>query len=125
MKWILILLGLLLMAGVAAFYVGHSGPDQYGSKFRGYPAADLGEMVDRPSEFLKKDVAIHGTLVRQCPSSGCWFYLRDPGGKELKVEMGDTTPKLPQRIGKKATVEGRLIPYGKDYEFIGTAVEFR
>jgi hypothetical protein len=125
MKTILILGGLFLMAGAAAFYVGHSGADHYGNKFRGYPAVDLGDLVDRPSEFLRKDVTIHGTIVRQCPSSGCWFILRNAGAKELKVEMGDTTPKLPQRGGKTATVEGRLIPYGSTYEFIGTGVEFR
>ena len=67
---------------------------------------------------------IEGVVVRQCPSTGCWFYLRDGAGKELKVEMGDTVPKLPARKGKGAAVEGRLIPYGERFEFVGTAVEF-
>jgi len=125
MKIIILLCGLLLIGAGAAFFLMRPHSDHFGNEFRGYPAADIGPMADRPADFLKKDVTIRGTVIRQCPSSGCWFYLRDAAGKEVKVEMGDTTPKLPARLNKTATVEGRLIQYGKDYEFIGTAVEFR
>jgi hypothetical protein len=125
MKTIFILCGLLLVAGVAVFFFLRPATDHYGNEFRGYAAVDIAPLVDRPADFLKKDATIRGTLGRQCPSSGCWFYLRDAAGKEVKVEMGDTTPKLPQRVGKTATVEGRLIRFGEGYEFVGTAVEFR
>ncbi len=124
MKTIFILCGLLLVAGAALFFFMRPHTDHHGNDFRGYPAVDLAPLVDRPTEYLKKDVTLHGTLARQCPATGCWFYLRDAAGKEVKVEMGDTTPKLPQRVGKTATVEGRLIKFGETYEFVGTAVEF-
>ena len=125
MKVIFILCGVILLGAAAFFVFAHSERDHYGNEFRGYPAADLGAMGDHPQEFLKRDLTIRGTITRQCPSSGCWFFLRDAGSKELKVEMGDTTPKLPQRIGRTATVEGRLISFGESFEFVGTAVEFR
>ena len=125
MKVIFILCGVILLGAAAIFVFAHSERDHYGNEFRGYPAADLGAMADHPQEFLKRDLTIRGTITRQCPSSGCWFFLRDVGSKELKVEMGDTTPKLPQRIGRTATVEGRLISFGESFEFVGTAVEFR
>lgn len=54
-------------------------------------------------------------------------FLTDPGdlkAQELKVEMGDTTPRLPSRLGKVAHVEGQLIKFGDGYEFIGVAVTF-
>ncbi len=38
--------------------------------------------------------------------------------------MGDTTPKLPKRVGQTAHVEGQLIKYGDAYQFIGIAVTF-
>ena len=80
--------------------------------------------MDKPADHYRKDLRIEGELVRQCPATGCWFYLKDPAGKELKVEMGDTVAKLPPRTGRRAVVEGKLIPYGDRIEFVGVAVEF-
>ncbi len=125
MKTIFILCGLLLVSAAAIFFFTRSRTDHHGNDFQGFPVVEIAPLVDRPADFLKKDATIRGTVVRQCPSSGCWFYLRDSGGKEVKVEMGDTTPKLPRRLSKTATVEGRLIRFGEGYEFVGTAVEFR
>lgn len=124
MKTILILCGLILAGAATWFMLARPRGDHHGNAFRGLAQVELAPMVDKPSDFLKKEVRIQGIVARQCPSSGCWFILREPGGKELKVEMGDTTPRLPARIGKSATVEGQLIQYGKEFEFIGTAVEF-
>jgi len=125
MKTILALCGLILLGATAYLLFARSDRDHYGNEFRGYPAADLGAMAEHPERYFKKEATIRGTVARQCPSSGCWFFLRDAGNKELKVEMGDTTPKLPRRVGRTATVEGRLIPFGETIEFVGTAVEFR
>jgi len=124
MKTIFVLCGLILAGAGAWFFLSRSRTDHFGNEFRGYPSIELEKLVDSPKDHLKKELRIDGLLVRQCPSSGCWFFLKEPGGKELKVEMGDTTPKLPARVGKRATVEGQLIKYGEGYQFIGTAVEF-
>jgi hypothetical protein len=125
MKIIFILCGLILAGAAAWFFLARGHADHYGNAFRGLAPVELAQLVDKPADLLKKEVRIQGTVTRQCPSSGCWFFLKDAGGKELKVEMGDTTPRLPARVGKAATVEGQLILFGKEYEFIGTAVEFR
>jgi hypothetical protein len=124
MKAILVVGALLLAGGGAWLFLAHRGPDHHGQAFRGLGAVEIASLVEKPTDYLKKDVRIEGTLAKQCPSTGCWFYLREPGGKEIKVEMGDTTPELPARVGKKATVEGQLIRYGEEYQFIGNAVEF-
>jgi hypothetical protein len=124
MKLIFILCGLILAGAVAWFFIARPRADHHGNAFRGLAPVELAQLVDKPGDFLKREVRIQGTLTRQCPSSGCWFFLKDAGGKELKVEMGDTTPRLPARLGKSAVVEGQLIQYGKEFQFIGTAVEF-
>jgi hypothetical protein len=125
MKTIFILCGLILVGALAALlFFTRPHPDRFGNEFRGFPSIELAPLVDKPVDHLKKEHRIEGTLTRQCPSTGCWFILNDGHGKELKVEMGDTTPRLPARIGKRATVEGQLIQFGKEYEFVGTAVEF-
>jgi hypothetical protein len=113
-------LGTLLLAALASCKKG----DHYGAPFLGFPRAEISALVERPSEHYRKDLRIEGVVTRQCPATGCWFHLRDAAGKEVKVEMGDTVPRLPPRKGKGAAVEGRLIPYGDRIEFVGTAVEF-
>ena len=125
MKTIFILCG-LIVAGLAAWFIlSRTRADHYGKPFRGLPTAEVAQLADKPGAYLKKEVRVEGVVGRQCPAKGCWFFLKDAGGKEIKVEMGDATPTLPARTGKAATVEGQLIQFGEAYEFIGTAVEFR
>ena len=128
MKRILILAAAILAAAVAlgAWKFSHR-EDHFGQAFTGLPAAAIPDIVARPEAFLGKPVSVQGKLLRQCPATGCWFFLTDPAdpkAQQLKVEMGDTTPRLPARMGRLAQVEGQLIKYGEGYEFIGVAVTF-
>ena len=125
MRTIFITCGVVLAAGILTLILRRSQTDHHGNLFLGFPNAAINELVDNPNDYLKKDVRIEGLISRQCPTAGCWFFITGANGRDVKVEMGDTTPKLPQRIGKTATVEGQLIKYGDGYVFIGTAVEFR
>ena len=116
----------LVLAGLLAwFFLSGDWKDRHGNPFQGYPSVSIRELAEKPAEHLKKNLRIEGTVGRQCPSAGCWFYLQGESGKEVKVEMGDTTPRLTQRTGKMAMVEGQWIQYGDAFLFIGTAVEFR
>jgi hypothetical protein len=129
MKSILITCG-VIFAAILAFVVWNSTSEDnhFGKPFSGFIVAPIPDMVANPASYIGKPVSIQGVLKRQCPSTGCWFYLADPADptvKQLKVEMGDTTPKLPQRIGQTAHVEGQLIKFGDGYEFIGVAVTFK
>ena len=128
MKTILILCAVVIVAAIALFAMKlQKSEDHFGKAFTGLPAAAIPAIVAKPDEHLGKPLSISGVLKRQCPSTGCWFFLTDPAdpkAQELKVEMGDTTPRLPARLGKRAQVEGQLIKYGEGYEFIGVAVTF-
>jgi len=121
MKKLVILGTGLALAALAACNDGK----HYGKPFQGFPKAEIAALVDKPAEHYRKDLRIEGVITRQCPATGCWFFVADGAGKEVKVEMGDTVPKLPPRKGKTAIVEGKLIPYGDRVEFIGVAVEFK
>ena len=98
--------------------------EHHGEPFQGAPPAALAPLNTAPAAHTGRTVRVSGTIVRQCPSRGCWFVLRDGEGQELRVEMGDYTPDLPRRIGFDATVEGQLIPHGSSHLFVGTGVEF-
>jgi hypothetical protein len=124
MKTILILCGLVLAGAIAWLVIARPFADHFGSSFRGLGSVQVAQLLDKPSDFVKKDVRIDGVVTRQCPNCGCWFVVRDSGSRELRVEMGETAGHLPFRLGKAVTVEGQLIKFGEEVEFIGTAVEF-
>ncbi len=117
---------LLVTLGVLAWKFGRS-ETHFGKPFAGFPSATIPELLARPEAHLRRDLRIHGQLRRQCPATGCWFFLidpRDPKAQELKVEMGDTVSRLPKHTGHFATVEGQLIKFGEHFQFIGVAVTF-
>jgi uncharacterized protein YdeI (BOF family) len=125
MRRILILCAAVLIVGVVALVWYLTRPDHYGHPFEGAPKASVKDLLERPDENLNRKVTIEGDITRQCPLTGCWLYLRDSSGKEIRVEMSGTTPTLPQRGGKKAVVEGRFSKGGDSYEIDGKAIEFR
>jgi hypothetical protein len=124
MKTILVLCGLILAGAIAWLVIARPFADHFGSAFRGLGSVQVAQLLEKPSDFVKKDVRIRGVVTRQCAQCGCWFVVKDAGGAEIRVEMGETAGHLPFRLGKAATVEGQLIKFGEGYEFIGTAVEF-
>ena len=115
---------ILMLAALAALS-SCDEPKHYGKPFAGFPKTEIAALLDAPAEHFRKDLRIEGPVTRQCPATGCWFFVGHGAGKELKVEMGDTVPGLPPRKGKTAVIEGRLIPYGKEIQFVGVAVEFK
>ena len=99
--------------------------EHHGEPFQGAALVPLAQLNTRPDAATGRTVRVSGTIVRQCPSRGCWFVLRDGTGQELRVEMGDYTPELPKRMNYTATVEGQLVPHGSGgYLFVGTGVDF-
>lgn len=125
MRKILVLCAAVLVVGVAALVWYLTRPDHYGYPFEGAPRTSVKDLMERPDDHLNRDVTIEGDITRQCPATGCWLYVRDPSGKEIRVEMGATTPTLPQRGGRKAIVEGRFGKSGDSYRIDGKAIEFR
>lgn len=123
MRNILIACGVLLGIGAAYFFWSRSKPQHFGEPFANAPTVSVSELLDHPADHVKHTVAIEGTVQKQCPVSGCFFYFKD-GSKELKVELGDTLPTLPQKIGSRARVEGQLVEASGSYVFIGKVVEF-
>ncbi len=96
----------------------------FGEPFTTAPLVEIGQLLDKPDDFQRKPVRVKGTIERQCPMAGCWFFINDGKGRSLKVELGDYLPKLPQNIGNTAEAEGELIKKGDKHEFIGTRVTF-
>jgi hypothetical protein len=122
MTKILILCGSILAVGIGYMVFLHLQPEHYGQAFAGAPVVSIAQFIE---ERMEGNVQIEGNIVRQCPVSGCWFYLNDGKGHQFKVEFGKVLPKLPKKIGHSATVEGRLIKTEKEPTLAGVAVEFK
>lgn len=97
----------------------------FGEPFSNAPLVPIADLLERPGDFYRKPVRVSGTIERQCPASGCWLFLRDAGGRTIRVELGDTFPTLPQFVGGQAEVEGEWVDRGGHFELIGTRITFR
>jgi len=125
MRKILILCVAIVIIGAILLVWQLTRPEHHGQPFEGAPKASIKELTEKPVDFLDKDITVEGKVVRQCPASGCWLFVKDESGREIRVEMSSVTPTLPQRKGKTAVVEGRLNKAGESYEIDGKGIEFR
>lgn len=115
----------ILVAGIVLVVWSTLGAAHYGDAFLNKPAVSIAELTATPEKYVDKDIRVEGKIVDQCMISGCWFHIENGEGKTVKIEFGKTVPKLPQKKGKIAVVEGRFMKSGNDYELIGNGVEFR
>jgi hypothetical protein len=122
MKKILILCASILVIGMGYMAYLYSRPEHYGKAFAGAPVVPIARFIEKRME---GDVQIEGKIVRQCPVSGCWFYLNDGKGHQFRVETGNVLPVLPRKIGHTASVEGKLIKTEEEPTLAGVAVEFK
>jgi hypothetical protein len=122
MKKILILCGSILVIGMGYLTWLYSKPEHYGLPFSQAPLVSIAQLTGKP---VPGNVKVEGQIVRQCPVSGCWFYLDDGKGRQFKIDLGQTLPQLPQKIGHTAKVEGRLVQEGNEPVLEGNSVEFQ
>jgi len=115
---------LVLAAAVVAGCRGSSA-EHFGEPVTAVPEVSVAQLLEPPDAFRRQPVRVRGVIERQCPSSGCWVYLRDDQGRSIRVELSDYFPRLPSRVGAEAEVEGEWIAKGNDHEFIGSRISFR
>ena len=122
MKKILILCTGILVIGAGYLTWLYSRPQHYGAPFSNAPSISISQLLEKP---VSGDVRVEGHIVRQCPVSGCWFYLDDGNGHQIKIDLGKTLPQLPQKIGRRAKAEGRIVQMGNEPILVGSSVEFQ
>ncbi len=122
MKKILLSCACIVVVGVAYLIWSFLRPEHFGSDFT---TAPLVQIADLDEHLHFKQVRVEGKIVRQCPVTGCWFYLEDKQGRQVRIDFEASIPRLPQRIGRMAIVEGELSHRNGERIIIGSAVEFR
>jgi hypothetical protein len=124
MKLIFALCAAVLIAGSVALYRATRPASIYGS-FEKAPQVEVARLIARPKDYMKQTVAIEGLITKQCTTMGCFFFF-EADGKTLRVDLAEIAMHAPKnRNGRRARVEGWMVPYGDGYQFWASAVEFQ
>jgi uncharacterized protein YdeI (BOF family) len=122
MRKIFLLCALTLVAiGVLVWRVAVKS-SRYGT-FVGAPSTEVAVLVAQPKAYTGKTLALEGTITEQCKSMGCFFFFRS-GSQSLRIDIQEVAMTAPMREGRRARVEGQLVPYGDGFQLYATAVEF-
>ena len=98
-------------------------PSKFGD-FKGAQPVEVAALVERPSQYVGKLVAVEGQVTEQCQAMGCFFTI--PAGKrKLRVDLEEIAMNAPRHEGGHARVEGQLVPYGDGYQLYASAIEFK
>ncbi len=102
---------------------GCTKPERYGEPLREAHPTPIATLLSRPVAWPDTTVTIAGRIVRECPS-GCWFEVSD-GKALLYVDIGAHGLAIPQRVGRRVTVQGRLEAARGGVYLVGQGLEIR
>lgn len=117
--WLLAAIGVAAMSTVSLTLIGCGSR---GDSTTAEAAASLGKPVDEDvptvhmgelsEDRIGTSLAVEGEIVQQCPSTGCWFRIKDDAG-EVFVDLAPAKLRLTdKRVGQQAKVTGRLVKQG-------------
>src|SRR5262245_42440430 len=112
----------VLVAGGIVIWQAVRWPKTFGT-FSGAADTEVAALVDNPTGYLGKTVAVAGTVRKQCRTMGCFFFF-DSGKRRLRIDLKDIAINAPKKEGHLARVEGQLMPYTDGYQLLASAVEF-
>ena len=98
----------LIGGGIYAFHgkgsaeLGQSIPD-------GAQITNIQEITSHGKAWVGKEVTVMGAMTQKCPTSGCWFYVKDDTG-EIRVDTAPSGFTITEiRLGKTVTVHGKVV----------------
>lgn len=122
-----------------------------GEKLKGADAVELTKLLETPTDFEGKTVAVEAKIRKACEKKGCWMELAgtekgpgvrvtfkdygffvplDSAGSTAKVEGVVKVALLDEAKAKHYEAEGATVPKGKDGKYrevqlVATGVELR
>ena len=122
MRKIFLLCTLSLVAIGGLVWRATAKPSRYGN-FVGAPRTEVAAIIAQPKSYAGKTLTVEGTISEQCKSMGCFFFFRS-GNRSLRVDIQEVAMTAPMHEGRRARVEGQLVPYGDGFQLYASAVEF-
>lgn len=80
------------------------------------------QLIDHSEEYAGRPVSLTGKIVVEC-SQGCWFFLDDGTGM-IYVDLKPAGLTIPQKVGARVTIRGKIQGSGGNLQILGEAVEF-
>ncbi len=123
-KWCIIAAALLIIGlvgcGPAATPTPTPGPTAIPSG--GKAAATVRGLIDHSTDYADQAVTLTGTIAMEC-SQGCWFFL-DDGTARIYVDLSEAGISIPQWVGSRVTVVGKIKGAGGNLQLLGNEVTF-
>jgi uncharacterized protein YdeI (BOF family) len=122
----------VLAAGVWYAFGGgdDAGAPEQGGLRRAQPAAapvvPIASIVGAPETYVGKTVTVEGRITKECPSSGCWWYVKDASG-EIRADSSGAGFALPLRQeGRVVRTTGKVVrTEGGDLQIAATSADTR
>ncbi len=114
---------ILLLTIVIGSIVGCGGGEKFGEEITEIEVTKIKDILIDPDKYVGKTIRVEGKIIRECPS-GCWFYLKDETGT-IYVNLLPSGLAIPQKVGAKVVVEGKLESKEGRIEIVGKGVEIR
>jgi len=112
MKNMVIIAAVLAIVSIGIWYAfgGKNGKqeNQFGEG-TGVKVTAIGDIQQAPEKYLGQVVTVEGEMTKECPSSGCWWYVKDGTG-EIRADSFGSGFALPlNKEGKHIRTTGKLV----------------
>lgn len=85
-------------------------PNKFGAPLGKSPMVALSDIVHQSSKYAKTTVKTEGKVTAVCQAAGCWMEISDTNG-EAHVRMSGHSFFVPKSAsGRRAIVEGTVLP---------------
>jgi hypothetical protein len=119
-------IALIVLIGVSIWYtVGGDGKKNNSFGAGTQPTiTSIGDIQKDPTKYLNHVVTVSGELSKECPSSGCWWYIKDRTG-EIRADSANSGFALPLHLqGKNIRTTGKLVKTESgDLELVASGAE--
>jgi len=104
---------------------GYAALEKYGEAISNRTITPIKEILSNPKAYEGKTVTIEGKIDNEC-TTGCWFYVKVAKGNfSIYVDIGKSGLAIPQYVGKKVLVEGKVVIKKTGPFIMGTGVEVK
>jgi RecJ-like exonuclease len=112
MKRVVIGIAIVAIVGAGIWYALGGSERGQANRFgqaTGTEVTAIGDIQKAPDEYVGRTVTVEGKLIGECPSSGCWWYIRDATG-EIRADSFGGGFALPlHQEGKSIRTTGKIV----------------
>jgi hypothetical protein len=102
---------------------GKKDVGKYGQAISNYTLTKIGDILKDAKSFEGKQVTIEGKIITECPAGG-WFDLAEQT-VTIYVDLHPSDFAIPQRVGGRVMVEGKVLVRDNKPMIVGTGVELK